>query len=85
MLFLGDYFVEAAQGVERARITYVGQQLGDGGDEGFLAVAHCEVTLYVGFHLWIAAAKRNENGEGEQFACSQVETLAGVVVAKTVC
>src|SRR5208337_218910 len=80
----GRNLVDGPQSVEGAGIADERQQLGQDVDQPGAAIADMQVGGDVALDLGIAAAERDEQAEGEEFASRNVEAGAGVMVAEAI-
>lgn len=57
----GNHFVQTGDRIERARVTNVGKQLRNDGQQCRLAVTDVRIALNMPFHLRFATAQRHEH------------------------
>jgi hypothetical protein len=80
----GRDLIEDAQGVERARVADVRQELGEHIEQPAAVVADVAVGGDVPAQLRLAATEGGEHGEGEQLPGRDADAAAGEVVAEAV-
>ena len=74
-------FTDAGNRIEAARITDIGQALGDHTHQEVLVISKVHVALGMRDELRLTAALRSQEAKGDHLALLEIQTAAGIIVA----